>query len=80
MIAGTSPGSGKSTLMRGLAERFRECGQPVLEVDEDAVWGRRQLGPEPVDPGTAWPEFSELLHARPLGSQTPAEVLAALRP
>lgn len=67
MITGSAPGAGKSTLMRGLAAGLRTGGNSVIEVDEDAVWGERQLGTLPVDYATAWPEFRALLHERPCG-------------
>jgi hypothetical protein len=77
IITGSAPGAGKSTLMRGLAASLRTLGDSVIEVDEDAVWGKRQLGTLPVDYLEAWPEFRALLHERPSGDFPAAdEVLA----
>ena len=78
IITGSAPGAGKSTLMRTLAAGLRGLGNSVIEVDEDAVWGERQLGTLPVDYATAWPEFRALLHERPCGgSPTVTEVFEA---
>ena len=77
IITGSAPGAGKSTLMRGLAASWRTLGDSVSEVDEDAVWGKRQLGTSPVDYSEAWPEFWALLHERPsAGFPAADEVLA----
>ncbi len=57
--------------MRAIADRYRGLGRDVIAVDEDAVWGERRLGPEPVNYATAWPAFYELLH-KPGGSRPQA--------
>jgi hypothetical protein len=63
-VTGRSPGAGKTTLVRDIAAELSERGEPILLVDEDAVWGERRLDDEPVDYRTAWPEFRALLHER----------------
>jgi thymidylate kinase len=68
MLTGTSPGSGKSSAMRALAECYRNLGRDVMTIDEDAVWGERRLDQAPVDHTTASPLFYDLLHReRPTG-------------
>jgi thymidylate kinase len=76
MITGSAPGAGKSTLMSKIAKSLRDRDVSVLEVDEDALWGKRQLGRSPIDLTAVWPEFRELLHEpRPQTSPTAAAVL-----
>lgn len=65
MFTGTSPGAGKSAAVRAIAKRLRADGRSVLVVDEDDVWGDRELGERPVDRGSALPEFEALVAARP---------------
>ena len=79
MLTGTSAGSGKSTAVRALAGRFRSLGREVFLIDEDAVWGERQLGSAPVDYTTASPLFHELIHKRrdAGGVPTPDQVVRA---
>jgi len=75
-IASTAPGAGKSTLMAALADRLRADGSRVLELSEDAVWGERAVGSDPVDYTTAWPVFYDLLHRdQRVFRVSPAEVL-----
>lgn len=54
-------GSGKSTILRGLAAR----GVPVVDADDDG-WSRWQIGPD-GEPDWMWDEdaMAELLAARP---------------
>jgi hypothetical protein len=67
---------GKTTLMSEVATFLRNNDVPVLEVCEDALWGKRQLGWDPVELTGVWPEFRELLHEPlPRGSITSANVL-----
>ena len=63
MLTGTSAGCGKSTAIQALAERYRSLGHEVMDIDEDAVWGDRQLDTAPVDHTTACPLFYELHHS-----------------
>ncbi len=76
MITGSGPGAGKSTVMSEIAKTLRHRALPALEVDEDAVWGKRQLGRNPVELTAVWPEFRELLHKpKPQISPTAADLL-----
>jgi hypothetical protein len=49
MLTGSGPSAGKSTVMAEIAKTLRQGAMPALEVDEHAVWGKRQLGRNPVD-------------------------------
>lgn len=73
MITGSGPGAGKSTLMSDIATTLRAHALPVLEVNEDALWGKRQLGWSPVELTGVWPEFRELLHT-PRAQRSPTAV------
>lgn len=76
MITGSGPGAGKSTIMAEIAKTLRHRAMPALEVDEDAVWGKRQLGRNPIELTAVWPEFRELLHTpKPQLSPTAADLL-----
>lgn len=72
MTTGSGPGAGKSSLLLALVEVLADRGHPMFKIDEDAVWGTRQLGVDPVSNTAAWPEFHDLLHERdraPTGEQ-----------
>jgi hypothetical protein len=61
-VTGNCPGAGKTTLVRDIAAELQGRGEQLLVLDEDAVWGERRFDEAPVDYGTAWSEFRELLH------------------
>jgi hypothetical protein len=62
MITGSCPGAGKSSLARDLAGVFGSRGVSVLTISEDDVWGKRELGLDPVSHASALPEFSAVIH------------------
>ncbi len=61
MMSGSCPGAGKSSLATDLAAMFGSLGSSVLMISEDDVWGKRELGVDPVSYATALPEFSALM-------------------
>lgn len=76
MLSGSSAGAGKSTVMLALADRCSAYGR-VLTVSEDDVWGKRELGTDPVDRTAASPLFFDLLHRDAPEDVSPAAVVGA---
>jgi hypothetical protein len=75
MMTGSCPGAGKTSLARDLAAMFGSRGSSVLMISEDDVWGRRELGLDPISYASALPEFSAALHDQ----RTPTSADALLR-